>query len=50
MAQHDCSKKGCPPDVDMRTCKKALAGECPFLLTKGGTGLFFTERQKKLFD
>lgn len=49
MARHNCEKQGCPKGTDLRTCKKALAGECPFLVTKGGTGLYYTKRQQELF-
>ena len=43
-------KNGCPPNIDMRTCKKALNGNCQFIITKGGTGLFFVNNRQLSLD
>jgi hypothetical protein len=47
MATHNCAKNGCPPNVDMRTCEKALQGNCPFVASSRG-GLYW--REQELFN
>ncbi len=48
MANDQC-KNGCPKGVDMRTCKRMLAHECP-LLHWQGSELTVGNRQKQLFE
>lgn len=33
---------GCPPNVDLRTCTKAIEGNCPYIASRKG-GLYFRE-------
>lgn len=48
MAKNDCMN-GCPPGIDLRNCKKVLAGECP-LLCNNGRELIIGKRQQELFN
>lgn len=46
--KHTCTN-GCPPGIDMRTCQKLMAGECPVICCQGDV-MLIGQRQQSLFN